>query len=75
MHAGIPGVSTGGGGGGVWSSLGAEEKSGVGGVFIEADASPHWSHRNTLAAVSRERGETIRLLLEADSFRESDGIN
>lgn len=42
MHAGIPGVST-GGGGGVWSSLGLEEKSGgldgvgerlFGGVFL-----------------------------------------
>ena len=50
MHAGIPGVSTGGGGGGgVWSSLGLRSRGldGVGGrrVFIEADASPHWSHR------------------------------
>lgn len=83
VHAGKPGVSN-GGGGGVWSSLGVEEKSGGldgvgetfrGSVFIEADASPHWSHRNTLAAVSRERRKYIWLLLEADLFRESDGIN
>lgn len=53
VYAGIPGVPT-GGGGGVWSSLGLEERSGGldgvgetfhGSVFIEADASPHWSHR------------------------------
>lgn len=60
MHAGIPGVPTGGGGGGVWSSLGLVERSGgpdgVGECFYRSRRATTLEPQDTLAAVSGEAG-------------------